>query len=164
LSEDTLWGELRKTSKHIVRHVEVRGFLIARSVAASDNKEESAILLIPEFTELPELEQRVGPAVDRRKDVQAFIGTNAGDSKLVWVDDEARIRLLKQRRHVRLSDLLSDVVKGRAGPVGASRELETGMRKSAVVLRGSALKRAASSHKWLRDGIKEITSDAVGTS
>jgi tRNA nucleotidyltransferase (CCA-adding enzyme) len=163
LSEDTLWGELRKTSKHIVRHLEVQGFRVARFMSASDNRTRSAILLIPEVTELPEAEQRVGPTVDRRKDVEAFISSNSKDSRLVWVDDDARVRLLRPRNYTSLTDLLKDVVEGRAGPIGASRELERGMKRSALVLRGTSLTQAASSAKWLQDGIREITSDAVGT-
>ena len=163
LSEDTLWGELRKTLKHVVRHLEVRGFAIARAMAASDNISKSAILLIPEFTELPAVEQRVGPTVDRRKDVEAFLSRNSRQSRLVWVDDDARVRLLLPRKYRRLPDLLEDISKGKAGPVGASKEIEDGMKKSGVVLRGRTLTRAASSLKWLRDGIREITSDAIGT-
>jgi len=163
LSEDTLWGELRKTTKHVVRHLEASGFAIARAMAASDNMSNSAILLIPEFIELPAVEQRVGPTVDRRKDVEAFISTNSKHSRLVWVDDDARIRLLRPRRHTRLPDLMSDVITGRAGPIGASKEIEEGMKKGGVVLRGRPLARLASHSEWLRDGIKEITSDAIGT-
>ncbi len=163
LSEDTLWGELRKTMKHVVRHLEVSGFRVARSMAASDNEKSSAILLIPEFANLPELEQRVGPTVDRGKDVEAFIASNKKDAKLVWVDEDARIRLLRPREYVRLDDLLKDVVKGRAGPIGASSELGKGMKRSAVVLNGAPLERAASKSKWLKKGIREIVSDAIGT-
>ena len=132
-------------------------------MAASDDHTRSAILLVPEFTELPAVEQRVGPTVDRRKDVEAFIATNSKDSRLVWLDDAARVRLLRPRKYTRLDDLLTDVIKGKAGPTGASKEIEAGMRKSGVVLRGSALKRKAASAEWLRDGIREITSDAIGT-
>jgi tRNA nucleotidyltransferase (CCA-adding enzyme) len=161
LSEDTLWGELRKTTRHIVRHLEVQGFKVARSMAASDNKSRSAILLIPEFEHLPKMEQRVGPTVDRRKDVGAFIASNSRSSQLVWVDDDARVRILRPRKFTDVIDALNAVVKGRAGPIGASRELEAGMKRSASVVRGAALTRAASA-KWLQDGIKEITSDAIG--
>jgi tRNA nucleotidyltransferase (CCA-adding enzyme) len=163
MSEDTLWGELRKTSKHLVRHLDVRGFVIARYMGASDNKSRSAILLIPEFTELPEVEQRVGPTVDRRKDVEAFLSSNSKDSRLVWVDDEARVRLLKPRKHTRFAGFLTEVARGKGGPIGASRELDNGMKKSARVLHNGALVRAAKSAKWLQDGIREITSDAIGT-
>jgi tRNA nucleotidyltransferase (CCA-adding enzyme) len=162
MSEDTLWGELRKTTKHIVRHLEVQGFTVARSMAASDNAGRSAILLIPEYSELPEMEQRVGPTIDRRKDVEAFVTTNSKDSRLVWVDDDARVRILRPRRHTRIADLLKDVISGKAGPIGASKELEAGMKKTAQVLQGTPLDRAGSGAKWLRDGITEITSDAVG--
>ena len=162
LSEDTLWGELRKTLRHVVRHLEVQGFATARAMAASDNVSKSAILLIPEFTELPSLEQRVGPAVDRRGDVRAFISANSKQTRLVWVDDDARVRLLRPRRYTRLPDLLEDIIKGKAGPIGASKEIEDGMKKSGVLLRGGALTRTASSSKWVRDGIREITSDAIG--
>jgi tRNA nucleotidyltransferase (CCA-adding enzyme) len=163
LSEDTLWGELRKTTRHIVRHVEMRGFAVARSMAASNNKDRSAIMLIPEFAVLPDLEQRVGPTVDRRKDVEAFVATNARDSRLVWVDNEARVRLLRPRTYTVLAQLLTAVAKGKEGRIGASREIEQGMERSAKVLSGPALLRAASSAEWLRTGIREITSDAIGT-
>ena len=163
LSEDTLWGELRRTMKHIVRHLEVNGFKIARFMAASNNLDRSAILIVPELSGLPEFEQRVGPTVDRRKDVEAFLESGFNVSKLIWVDEEARVRFLRPRRYRKLSDLLVDLSKGRAGPVGASRELEKAMRKSAVVLQGRSLERAARSSAWLMDGIREITTDALGT-
>ncbi|MBI3840556.1 MAG: CCA tRNA nucleotidyltransferase [Thaumarchaeota archaeon] len=163
LSEDTLWGELRRTTKHVVRHLEVHGFKVARSMAASNNMDKSAILLLPEFEELPELEQRIGPTVDRRKDVDAFISSNQRTSRLVWVDDDARVRLLRPRLHLRLPELLESVARGKAGSIGASKELGAGMKRSAAVHRGASLERAASSAKWLGDGIRELLSDAVGT-
>ncbi len=162
LSEDTLWGELRKTTRHIVRHLEVSGFRIARSMAASDNKKSSAILLIPEFLSLPELEQRVGPTVDRGKDVEAFLGANSRQAKLVWVDEEARVRLLRPREYVRFDSLLKDVARGKTGQVGVSEELRRGMERSGVVLRGTQLEKAAKKSKWLDAGIREIVSDAIG--
>ncbi len=163
MSEDTLWGELRRTSRHIVRHVEVQGFTIARSMSASNNKDASAILLIPEISELPPSEQRVGPTVDRRNDVEAFLTSNSKDSRLVWVDDDARLRLLKPRKHTLLTDLLKDLVSGKEGKVGASLEIERGLKRSGKVLNGVQLWRVASRTRWLHEGIREITSDAVGT-
>ncbi len=163
LSEDTLWGELRKTTMHVVRHLEVNGFKVARSLAASDNKKSSAILLIPEFSELPPLEQRVGPTVDRQEDIGAFMTANRKKARLVWVDDEARLRLLCPRTYVKLDLLLRDIASGKAGEVGASPELARGMKRSAVVVGGRPLIRAAKASKWLDVGIREIVSDAIGT-
>lgn len=163
LSEDTLWGELRRTTRHLVRYAEAQGFRIARAMAASNDRDRSAIMLIPEVTELPALEQRVGPTVDRREDVDAFVASNARESRLFWLDDEARVRLLKPRKHTRLMELLTAVASGMEGKIGASREIELGMRKSASVLEGARLARVASSARWLESGIREIASDAIGT-
>ena len=162
LSEDTLWGELRRTTRHLVRNLALRGFVVVRSMAASDNKGSSAILLIPESTKLPPVEQRVGPTVDRRKDVESFVASNSKGSKLVWLDDDARVRMLMPRRYTLLTRTLSDLVMGKAGPTGASRELEEGLKKGARILSGGSLSREASKSGWLRDGIREITTDAIG--
>jgi tRNA nucleotidyltransferase (CCA-adding enzyme) len=163
LSEDTLWGELRKTMKHIVRHVEARGFGIARVLAASNNSDASAFLFVPEFVTLPALEQRIGPTVDLREETRSFISSNRKRAKIVWVDAEARVRLLQRRKHTSLTDLLEDIAKGRAGPIGASGEVSQGMAKSARVLTGGRLTRLAESERWIAGGISEIVSDAVGT-
>jgi tRNA nucleotidyltransferase (CCA-adding enzyme) len=163
LSEDTLWGELRRTTRHVVRHLEVNGFRIARSMAASNNADRSAILLIPELAVLPELEQRVGPTVDRKKDLGAFIRSGEKGAKLFWVDDDARVRFLRERKYLTVTDLLKDLAMGKTGPVGASRELEVGMRKKSAVLSGASLAMEARAHPWLEDGLREITTDALGT-
>ncbi|MDG6980865.1 MAG: CCA tRNA nucleotidyltransferase [Nitrososphaerota archaeon] len=164
LSEDTLWGELRRTTRHVVRNLELRGFVVARSMAATDNRGKSAILLVPEFDNLPMLEQRIGPTVDRKQDLESFLRSNAKESRLAWVDDDARVRILVPREYTEITRAISDLVRGRVGPVGASKELEAGMKKSARVLSGESLKRAAAASRWLQDGIREISTDAFGTS
>jgi tRNA nucleotidyltransferase (CCA-adding enzyme) len=162
LSEDTLWGELRKTTKHFVRKLEVSGFRIARAMAASNDSDRSAILLIPEFRELPELEQRIGPTVDREKDAKSFLASEKRRPGLVWVDEDARLRTLRPRRYTMLDDLIQDIVRGKAGDYGGSRDLVSGL-KGAVVLEGGRLAKKATSTPWLKRGLEEIVSDAVGT-
>ena len=163
LSEDILWGELRRTMRHVVRHVEAHGFRIARAMAASNNSDGSAFLLIPEFSTLPVLEQRVGPTVDMKKETRRFVSQNRAKARLVWVDDDARVRLLQEREYTDLKTLLEDIAKGRAGSIGASDEIARGMAKGARVLTGKQLAGLADSAGWLADGIKEISSDAIGT-
>lgn len=163
LSEDILWGELRRTSKHVVGHIESHGFKVARWMAASNNSDRSAILLVPEISGLPGLEQRVGPTIDRGEDVRAFLESNRKESRLVWVDDAARVRVLRPRPYMELTTLLEDVVRGKAGPIGASKEVGAGLKRSAVILQRDSLARAARSNAWLNAGIEEITTDAIGT-
>ncbi len=162
LSEDTIWGELKRSLNHIQKHAEERGFKIARSLAASDGKKSSAFLFLPEFGSLPSLEQRLGPTVDMRKETAEFIRKNSRSSKLNWVGEDGRARILQERAYTRLSQLLADVVKDGGRAVGASEAVVAGMAKSGRVAEGPALAKLAKS-SWLKDGISEIVSDTPGT-
>ena len=163
LSEDILWGELRRTARHIVSHVDSRGFRIARWMAASNGADRSAILLISEFSDLPKLEQHVGPTVDREKDVRAFLSANRSSASLVWVDDDAKLRTLRPRTYLTLSGVLREISRGKAGQLGASKEMGDGLRRNALVLQGERLAKAAKASAWLEAGLREITTDAIGT-
>ena len=162
MSEDTLWGELRRAARQMVRHLELHGFTVARCMAASDNTRSSAILIIPEYDTLPAFEQRIGPAVDRRKDLKAFISANRQRAELVWVDDDARARILRPRKHTKLTDFLQDTLKGKVGQSVSSHELDRGLKRSGSVISGARLEQKAKTSKWLDIGIKEIVSDAFG--
>lgn len=164
LSEDTLWGELRRTLRHITGAVEDRGFRLARSMAASDNSGTSAFLFLPELSSLPRLEQRLGPTVERGKETESFIAKSRKRAELVWVDDDARVRVLQIRSHVDLSGLMAEISKGKLGKFGASPEVGRAMVRSARVLRGKALLRQARSKRWLARAVLEIASDTFGTS
>ena len=163
LSEDTLWGELRRTLSHVRKHVEDEGFVLARALAASNNSDRSALLFIPEFAELPRLEQRLGPTVERRADLETFIKENSRRARLIWVDEEARVRILQEREHTDLSEFLTEMVRSGARGIGASAPMARGISRSGKVLSGSRLGRMAASAPWLREGLGRIASDTIGT-
>lgn len=161
LSEDTLWGELKKTLKQLQRLSDDAGFRIARSLAATDGKRSSAFLFLPEIQHLPHLEQRLGPTADRRAAAAAFVAANQADAKLLWVDEEGRLRLMRARRHTELAGLLSEAIAG-GPPAKGSTEVSSGLRETGKVLRGSALRAAASSDPWLASGLEELVRDTPG--
>lgn len=163
LSEDTLWGELKKTLKHIVAHAESRGFKITRSLAASNGSDSSGFLLLPGFRSLPKLEERLGPSVNRRSETDEFMSKNSRKAKLVWVGDDARVRLLQERKYTKLADLLSGVIAAGGVNVGASRGISPGIAKSGRVVSGYRLERLCSSSPWMRKAMDELVSDTFGT-
>ena len=162
LSEDTLWGELKRTLRHLEAYVEAQDFRIARSAAVSDGADSSAFLLLPEFETLPPIQQRVGPPVDRTTETEEFIAKNRRRARLLWVGDDGRLLMLQERRFTRLSSLLEDTLP-RIRRVGASREIAPGIAGSGVVVRGRALAREGASKPWLRNGLNRIVSDTIGT-
>ncbi|MDG6898587.1 MAG: CCA tRNA nucleotidyltransferase [Nitrososphaerota archaeon] len=164
LSEDTLWGELRRTIAHVRNHAEEEGFTVARAVAASNSSDRSALIFLPEFDRLSSLEQKLGPTVERKAATEAFLRANSRDAKLIWVDEEGRLRILRERKHTDLKSFLSKMVGSGVRGVGASESMARGLARSGKVLSGSQLARAAASAPWLREGLERIASDTIGTS
>ena len=110
------------------------------------------------------MEQRVGPTVDRADDVTSFLRSNSKTSLLVWVDDDARVRLIKAREFMKLTTLLGALAAGRVEPIGASDDIAAALRKGARILNGPALSSEMKRSRWLARGVTEIVSDALGTS
>ncbi len=163
LSEDTLWGELKRTRKHLTKHMTACGYRFIRTAAISDDKTKSAIILLPETEILSELEERIGPHVSLVIESEAFLKKNYGKSQLIWVGEDGRLRTLQKRRYAVLVDLLDDVVRGDISNLGASREVAAAISKNGRVVRGDRLVREARMEEWLETGLKDIISDTLGT-
>ena len=163
LSEDTLWGELKKSTRQIVRHLELRGFAVIRASAASDNAGKSAIILLPEAVRLPDLEERVGPSVELSTEVHNFLAKNRARAELLWAGEDARVHLLQKRQHTELGRLLEETLASAMDDVGASREVAAALKKNGRVLVGRAVSQETSKEEWLKEGVDELVADSIGT-
>jgi tRNA nucleotidyltransferase (CCA-adding enzyme) len=163
LSEDTLWGELKKSTKQLVRYIEERGFAVIRASAASNNLDKSAIILLPESVHLSDLEERVGPGVEMSAEVRNFIAKNRARSELIWAGDDGRVHILQRREHTDLRDLLEEIRRSGIDGVGASREVAVSIRKNGRVLAGKAIRQEMSKEGWLAEGVEESVTDTIGT-
>ena len=164
LSEDTLWGELKKSTRQVVKYVEQHGFSIARAIAASDDVGRSATILLPEADLLPEMEERVGPGVELAAEVRRFISKNKDRVELVWAGEDGRVHLLQRRKYTELARLLEGLIQREIAGIGASREVSMAIRKTGKLIRTPGkINRAADEEEWLGRGIDEIVSDTIGT-
>jgi tRNA nucleotidyltransferase (CCA-adding enzyme) len=163
LSEDTLWGELKRSTKQLVRYVEERGFAVARASAASNDRDRSAILLLPAAEAVPELEERVGPGVEMAEEVGRFLTKNGARAELFWAGEDGRVHLLQRRESTRLGELLERVVRSEIEAVGASREVAAAIGKTGRVVTGRRVRAAASKEEWLGEGVRELVADTIGT-
>jgi len=162
LSEDTLWGELKRSARQVAKHTEEGGFKLARYGAASDKEESSAIILLPEVDNLPELEERLGPGVELAEGAKRFLATNKSKARLVWVGEEGRLRLLRERSFTTLQAFLEDFTGRHLRESGISKEVADGIRRSGRILQGDKLRREAVKRGWLVEGINSLLSDDVG--
>ncbi|MDA4116933.1 MAG: CCA tRNA nucleotidyltransferase [Thaumarchaeota archaeon] len=162
LSEDTLWGELKRSARQVAKHVEREGFTLARFGAASDGLSSSAIILLPEVDTLPELEEREGPGVELFEGAKSFASKNRKQAELFWVGDDGRLRLLQKRRFKSLSQFLDTLLTSGVKEIGASREIADAIERNGRVLHGERLRKEIREKGWLREGTASIISDPIG--
>jgi len=162
LSEDTLWGELKRSARQLAKHVREEGFALARVEAASDALRSSAIILLPITDTLSDIEERVGPAVELREGAERFVAKNRRKAELIWVGEDGRLRLLEERRFTSLARFLDEVLKSRVEKVGFSKEVAKALKRNGRVLQGARLRKEAARRAWLREAIATALSDSVG--
>ncbi len=162
LSEDTLWGELKRSARQIGKHVREEGFELARVEAASDRLHSSAIILLPVVETLPDVEERVGPGVEMAEGAKSFVAKNRGAAELIWVGEDGRLRLLADRRFTSLAKLLDELLESRVDRTGVSKEVASALKKNGRVLHGESLRKEAGRKAWLREGLAKALSDSIG--
>jgi len=162
LSEDTLWGELKRSARQIAKHVREEGFALARVEAASDRVRSSAIILLPVVDALSSIEERVGPGVELMEGAKSFAAKNGGAAELIWVGEDGRLRLLARRRFTSLGKFLDEVIESRVDGIGVSKEVARALKKNGRVLQGERLRREAGKNAWLKEGLAKALSDSVG--
>jgi tRNA nucleotidyltransferase (CCA-adding enzyme) len=162
LSEDTLWGELKRSARQIAKHIRDEGFELARVEAASDGLRSSAIILLPVVDTLSDIEERVGPGVEMSEGAKSFAAKNRDAAELIWVSEDGRLRLLARRRFTSLGRLLDEILESRADRIGVSKEVAQALKKSGRVIRGERLRKEASKKAWLKEGLAKTCSDTVG--
>jgi len=163
-SEDILWGELKRTMKHLSGHIKREGFALARTAIASDDRRQSVFLILPEVRELSAIEKRLGPSVVMEREANEFLAKNSKRAKLVWVGEAGQLQILQNRDEVRLSDFLRRMVRGEIAKMGGSPTISRAIAKNGKVLEGRPLLRAAKRKGWLSAGLDDIVSDTLGTS
>lgn len=163
MSEDILWGKLKRSLRHLSTHIEAIGFKLARYLAVSDGKRNSAFILLPIYTELSKLEERLGPSIELKNECENFIQKNRENAELIWVGGDARLHLLRVRKHTRLADFVLDAIRFDINKLGLSEDIAESIARTGKILSGSSLLKEANSKRWLRNGIDEIVSDTIGT-
>jgi len=162
LSEDTLWGELKRSARQIAKHIREEGFELARVEAASDKARSSAVIILPVVDVLSGIEERAGPGVELMEGAKNFATKNRGAAELIWVGEDGRLRLLAKRRFTSLGKLLDEVLESRVDSIGVSKEVARALKKNGRILQGERLRMEAGKNAWLKEGLAKALSDSVG--
>lgn len=161
-SEDILWGELKRTGNKLVSRLKENQFLIAKHSVCSNGK-INAILLLPLQDKIPKYKIKIGPPVIMKESTERFIEANKGKASLIFVDEQGRICSIKKSEFSSLKEILEYLTKEGVGTSGFSKRMMDSIVKTSFVLSGRELLQYAKNKKWLKDEIKKMTCDVVGT-
>lgn len=152
-SVDILWGMLNHTIDSLTRHLEGEGFKVIRSKAASDERKTSAFIFLFETMNISPYHVRLGPEIFDEGNVQKFTSKNRGDSYMMWLEDDARLRALKRRRHSTTIDFMREILRNPT-KYGVSRKLVQPLKEKHKIVGG---REAESEEKrWVHEALSEI--------
>ena len=133
---DVLWGQLLKIEKSLTELMTRQDFHPLRSVAWSDEKQTSAILVELASSTLQPTYVRQGPPVSKKEDSQGFIDRhyNARDSvRGPWVENDRWV-VDKMREILSIRQLVSTALKDQRLGLSVPDQLGAGAGRNVKVL------------------------------
>jgi tRNA nucleotidyltransferase (CCA-adding enzyme) len=129
---DVLWGELRRLQKSIIGVLERYDFQVKRSLAWSDEKTASGILLELDSDELPQVVRRKGPAVSNRNGSESFIKRHLQMKDTVrgpWIVDNQWL-VDKKRKIWNIYQLFTQAIEDKSYGLILPKDLDSHFRKT----------------------------------
>lgn len=157
MSVDILWGMLNHTVKSLTKHFGTHGFKIVRSLAVSNDKDESAFLFLFEGNSVPDYEIKNGPYVFEKENTDKFVSKNRNIAIFMWIDDDGRVCALKNRKMTTNISLAKEFLKDPT-KYGVSKKIVEPLRENGKILLGKEVK--ANRRRWITEGVKEILEPA----
>jgi len=154
-SEDILWGQLRRTLSFLRRQLELGGFVIFRSIPASDNLSESALLFLVNSYSISRRIIKVGPDVYRAQDLSRFVEKNRG-TRLMWVGEDARTYALTERKISDSALFVRTTIRDQR--LGLAPGLRDDFSRGFTVLRGDKARGVLARKKWLWEAVMRLVS------
>jgi tRNA nucleotidyltransferase (CCA-adding enzyme) len=165
-SVDILWGQLGKSLGAVAQVLSSLGFDVLRSKASSNEKDESAFIVLLTEKEISAFKRRVGPETHRHSDVDRFLEKNKHLAKLSWIDDDGKVNLLFERdiafREARsaLKNLLSD--SNRIDSIGLAKEVKREISNGFSIYYGLDFARKKHEKRiWLDNDLESIVNEEI---
>ncbi|MBI2126447.1 MAG: CCA tRNA nucleotidyltransferase [Thaumarchaeota archaeon] len=153
---DKLWGQLNKSILHLEKHLIDQNFRVLRSIAASDDKKESAFVFLLEGIQLPDQKARIGPETSFSSDSLKFIEANKNRSDILFVGGDGRVYSLGNRGIRTAKDAFSYLLDEGIETSGISAGLQDEVRKTERVMIGTEISKFAQKRNWLKEAVAEV--------
>ncbi len=151
-SPDILWGELRKSSASISDKLAGYGYQILRHSAASDEKENAALLFLLSNLRMEGLSTRQGPDYFRAEEVEKYFEKNRGKALLTWMGEEGKLKSAFERKEIlesAASALDWMLQKKNIDRIGVSSRIRKELLKKHRILMATHAMKAGKNQEWL---------------
>jgi len=151
-SEDILFGQLKKTLKHLVNQLKQAEFSPWHAQAISNKSDESGFIFLLERTHLSRYKLKLGPLTFDREHADDFLRQNAGEALMLWIGEEGRLRAVTKRKFVSAAEVLKALITQGSGVAeGLRDELAKGR-----IYEGLDIVEALDKHEWLLPQLSEF--------
>lgn len=147
-SPDIIWGQIKRASNSISVQLELSGYKVIRSSAATDERKEAAMLFLLESIKISDNYVKEGPEFFNQEDTERFITKNISKTRLMWVNKNRHVFSLEKRAYSNarsfIHHLLTRDLQKSGIPPGLKEDIRKGFRiLSGNNARGKSIKEAA---------------------
>jgi len=105
---DTLWGEIKRVLKNLVRVLKSMGFSVIDYSAWSNEIDKAIILLETIEDKLPEYELHIGPPITNLEHSKRFKDKYVRKEEVIgpWMGDDGRWRVLRPRKYRTIREVI----------------------------------------------------------
>lgn len=122
-SPDIIWGQLKRSTAAISRQLELADFSVIRSSCVTDEKGSAAMAFLLDSLKLSPFSKRKGPEVFMEKNAASFLAGQRAPPYITWVDPEARVMMLLDRKETDARAYLRSLFGKRSENSGISRDM-----------------------------------------
>ncbi len=98
-SSDIIWGQLKKLTLSLARHLNNKEFETIKSECYIYNNKSAKLLFLLKFIELSPFLKKTGPSIFMEKEMFKFVEKNKQKSSIIWIGEDMRLLCLKKREY-----------------------------------------------------------------
>ncbi len=153
---DILWGQLKRSQRHLEKQILKAGFEVLRGSSASNELSSSGFIFLLDSQTLSQFQIKVGPKVHSAQDASKFLQKNESNAKLMWVTSDMRIHALSERKYWRASQVVRVLLGGEFNGSGVAPGLAQEIKDSFEIFTGTDVFKAVVGRSWLLEGINRV--------
>ena len=152
---DILWGQLRKSLKHINLSFEKNDFHVIRSTIASNDSTESIFVFLLKNLKLDNAKLHMGPDIVMFNQSTKFLDSNKTKRIITWIGDDGRLYSLNFRKNNDIRSFFKILISNEK-QFGMSKGIKFDFKHNYKLVTGKPILSLAKNKPWLYSSLGDI--------